>query len=258
MPEVTSHAHGTPSWADLATTNESLALSFYRELFGWIDEPQPMGENSYYHMQKLNGLEAAAIYQQMEEESNQGIPSHWTVYFTVDDADAAAGKAAELGGTVLMGPMDVFEAGRMALVQDPQGAVFSVWQPKQHIGARVKDDPGAMPWNELLTTDPDASTEFYGALFGMERVDTTDMGGYILLRVQGTEVAGLMKITEDMGPVPPCWTVYFAVEDVSGAVADAQEMGAEVVVPATDIPEVGRFAALTDPMGAHFSIFKGS
>ena len=124
-----------------------------------------------------------------------------------------------------MGPMDVFEAGRMALVQDPQGAVFAVWQPRQHIGARVKDDPGAMTWNELLTTDPDAATEFYGALFGMERVDTTDMGGYILLRVQGTEVAGLMKITEDMGPVPPCWTVYFAVDDVSGAVADAQEMG---------------------------------
>ena len=94
----------------------------------------------------------AAIYQQSEEEQSRGVPPHWNTYITTTDVDAVAQQAIQIGGTVLFGPMDVFEAGRMAMLQDPQGATFAVWQPKEHIGARVKDDPGAMIWSELMTT----------------------------------------------------------------------------------------------------------
>ncbi len=162
-----------------------------------------------------------------------------------------------MGGSTIFGPMDVFDAGRTAAIQDPQGAMFYTWQPKVHIGARVKYDPGAMTWNELLTTDAGAAIDFYTGLLGLERGDK--MGGmdYTLMRSAGVEVLGVMEITPDMGPVPPLWPVYFAVSDVDSTVAQVQSLGEGVIVPATDIPEIGRFAALTDPQGAFFSVFKG-
>jgi predicted enzyme related to lactoylglutathione lyase len=258
MPEVTAHAPGTPSWTELDTTDEVGALAFYGALFGWVDDPQPITETWSYHMQKLNGLEAAAIYQQSEEERGQGVPPHWNTYITAHDVDAVAEKAGETGGTVVFGPMDVFEAGRMAMLQDPQGAFFAVWQPKQHIGCRVKGEPGAMVWNELMTSDANAAIAFYGGLLGIERGETMGPMDYTSLRVQGSDVAGVLQITPDMGPVPSNWMVYFGVSNVDETVAQAESLGGTVIVPATDIPDIGRFATLTDPQGAYFSIFKGA
>ena len=258
MPEVTSHSHGAPSWADLATTDPAAALAFYTALFGWEDDPQPMGPDAFYHMQKINGLEAAAIFQQMDQEREQGIPPHWNTYITVDDVDSIALQAVELGGAVIFGPFDVFEAGRMAFIQDPQGAVFAAWQPKQHIGARVKFEPGALTWNELLTTDSQAGADFYCRLLGLELENAMEGMDYTLLKANGTEVAGVMQITPEMGSFPPHWGVYFDVVDVDRTVAQAQALGGSVLVPGTDIPGIGRFAALMDPQGAAFNVFKGS
>ncbi len=258
MPEVTAHTQGAPSWADLSTIDENGAIAFYSAIFGWTDDPQPMGENWFYHMQKLNGLEAGAIYQQGEEERNMGIPAHWNLYFTAADVDSVAEQAVRMGATIIFGPTDVFDAGRTVAIQDPQGAHFFVWQPKEHIGARVKDDPGAMTWNELLTTNSGDAIEFYTGLLGLERGETMAPMDYTLLRSEGTEVLGVMQITPDMGEVPPNWSVYFAVEDVDAAAAQAQSLGGGVAVPATDIPDIGRFAVLTDPQGAFFNIFKGA
>ena len=142
MPEVTSHAHGSPSWADLSTTDEAAALSFYSALFGWADEPQEMGPDSYYHMQKVNGRYACAIYRQGEQERSQNVPSHWNVYITVNDVEEAAAAIRKGGGQVMFGPMDVFEAGRMAMCRDPQGAFFAVWEARGHIGAGIKGETG--------------------------------------------------------------------------------------------------------------------
>ena len=258
MPEVTAHAPGAPSWAELSTTDADGALAFYSAIFGWVDDPQPMSEDWFYHMQKLNGLEAAAIFQQGREERSQGVPPHWNTYFTVDNVDSVAQQAGQLGGSVLFGPMDVFDAGRMAMLQDPQGAFFAVWQPKQHIGARVKDEPGALTWNELQTSSADAAAEFYGGLLGLERGETMGEMDYTLLRAQGTEVAGVVQIAPDWGPVPPNWAIYFGVADVDETVAKVQSLGGGVLVPGTDIPEIGRFAVLRDPQGAVFCIFKGA
>src|SRR5215218_8865604 len=114
MPERTSHAPGTISWADLATTDQEAAKVFYGGLFGWEYDDRPVGEGITYSMAKLGGRSAAAINAQRDDERAQGIPPHWNVYVTVEDVDAAARAVGEHGGQVLAEPFDVFDAGRMA------------------------------------------------------------------------------------------------------------------------------------------------
>ena len=262
MPEVTSHAPGAPSWAELDTTDEQGALAFYSALFGWEDDPQEITPGWFYHMQKVNGLPACSIYLQSEEERSQNVPPHWNTYFNVNNVDETTAAIGQNGGTVVFGPMDVFEAGRMAMCQDPQGAYFAIWQAKQHIGCRVKTEPGAMFWNELLTTDRNAAVDFYVAALGVERGSVMQPHEYSMLQAGGTEVAGVMQITPEMGQFPPHWSVYFGVESADDTLEKAQSLGASVFVPATDIvpvegqPAIGRFASLADPQGAAFGIFQ--
>jgi predicted enzyme related to lactoylglutathione lyase len=256
MPEFTSHPQGTPSWVELSTTDDQAALAFYGELFGWVDDPQEMGPDMFYHMQKLSGLEVAAIYQQGEEEKEQGVPPHWNTYFTVDDIDQTVGNAEQSGATVIMGPMDVFDAGRMAMLQDRQGAVFAVWQPKEHIGFRLKGDSGTLMWNELLTNNSVDATQFYSGLLGLGSSKMPGPMDYTMLNVGGTDVAGVMTITEEMGSVAPHWMVYFGADDVDAASKKVESLGGLIVVPPSDIPGIGRFSGLKDPQGAMFFIFK--
>lgn len=262
MPEVTSHAQGAPSWAELDTTDEQGALSFYSALFGWEDDPQEITPGWFYHMQKLNGLPACSIYRQSDEELAQNVPSHWSLYFTVGSVDETVEAVKGNGGQIAFGPMDVFEAGRMAMCQDPQGAYFAIWQANQHIGCRVKEETGAMFWNELLTTDRSAAVDFYVAVLGVEQGEVMQPHEYAMLQAGGVNVAGIMQITPDMGEFPPHWTVYFGVDSADETVAKAESLGATVYVPPTDIvpfegqPPIGRFASLADPQGAAFSIFQ--
>ena len=254
MPEVTSYAQGTPSWIDLSTTDAEGALAFYSALFGWENDPQEMGPDSFYYMQRLGGKAVCGLYLQMEDETARGIPSHWTTYITVDNADEAAARAEQAGGTLLAGPFDVFEAGRMAMLQDPEGAVFAVWQPKLHIGCEVKNDPGTLIWNEVMSNNPSQAGAFYGAVLGTEF--THAPMDYYLLRAGGRSVAGVLQITPEMHGVPPCWVTYFGVDDADAKTAQAQELGAAVLVAPWDVPGEGRVAVLQDPQGAVFNLFQ--
>ena len=186
MPEVTSYAPGAPSWAELDTTDEICAL------FGWEDDRQEITPGCFYHLQKLNGLEAASIYPQSEEELSQNIPSHWNMYFKVNSVDETVETIKQTGGTVVFGPMDVFEAGRMAFCQDPQGAFFAIWQANQHIGARVTGEAGSMCWAELWTTSLNDAMDFYIKVLGMERGEVIEDMNYATLKAGGTEVCGTM------------------------------------------------------------------
>ena len=230
-------------------------MEFYSAIFGWVDDPQPIYENWSYHMQKLNGLEAAAIYQQQADERKLGVPPHWNTYFSVTNVDESVAKVQQAGGSLLFGPMDVFAAGRMAMLQDRQGAAFAVWQAEGHIGCRVKGEPVAIMWNELMTSDQTDATEFYTGLLGLGSGSMEGPMEYTLLKVSGDDVAGVMQITEDMGPVPPNWMVYFGVANVDDTTSQAEALGAIVLVPGTDIPGVGRFATIQDPQGAVFGMF---
>ncbi|MBI2957223.1 MAG: VOC family protein [Chloroflexi bacterium] len=257
MPEVKKYAPGSPSWVELATTDEKGALAFYRALFSWKDSPQPMGEGRFYHIQQIRGLDAAALYEQSPEEK-KSMPAHWTVYFTVAHVDQTAARVKGLGGNLVMPPFDVMEAGRMAMAQDPLGAFFALWQPKNHIGCRIRDEVGALNWVELVTTDSKKAARFYSALLGLETSKMPGPMDYTLLRVAGKDVAGIFDMTKDMPPMPPAWMAYFEVGVVGRAAKKAQSLGGKVLLQPKTIPEVGRFAAVQDPQGAVFSIFKPS
>jgi predicted enzyme related to lactoylglutathione lyase len=257
MGARTSHAPGTFSWCDLSTTDPGSAKEFYAGLFGWELDDQPVGDGVVYTMCRIDGKAACAISAQQEQERAQGVPPHWNNYVTVADVDASAAKAGELGGNALVEPFDVFDFGRMSVVADPSGAVFSMWQAGQNIGAEVVNVPGALTWNELATKDLDGAKEFYGGLFGWRFQDVE--GGPLPYAVilNGERRNGGIRLQGDMeAGIPPNWVPYFATASVDDIVAKAGELGGNVVVPAMSVP-AGRFAGIADREGAVFSVFEG-
>ncbi len=257
MPETPEYKPGTFCWVELATSDGEAAKKFYTQLFDWTFNDNPMGPDMVYTMLKSDGKEVGALYKMMPEMSNMGIPPHWMSYASTKNADDTAAKAKSLGGTVMKEPFDVMDFGRMAVIQDPTGAVFSLWQPRQHKGAALVNAPGALCWNELMTTATDKAGEFYTGLFGWGK-DVQSFGPmeYTMFTHNGGPTAGMLQITPEMGNIPPNWLVYFAVDDCDARVQKATELGGNVMKPADDIPGIGRFAILTDPQGAAFAIIK--
>ena len=253
MTEVSRHEPGSFCWAELATTDDVSAKKLYTELFGWTFEDSPAGPDMVYTMLKNKGKSVGALYKLGAQQ--KGVPPHWNTYVSVASADASAKKAKDLGGKLLMEPFDVMDVGRMAIVQDPQGAVVSLWEAKKHIGAELMNEPGSLCWAELDTTDTESAKKFYTGLFGW---GTKDSEQYTEWLRGGTSIGGMMKIPKEWGPVPPNWLVYFMVADVDASVKKAGELGAGTIVPPTDIPKTGRFAVLHDQQSAVFAIFKPS
>lgn len=257
MQETPDYAPGTFCWVELATSDNEAAKKFYSELFGWTFADNPMGPDMVYTMLKKDDKEVGALYKMMPEMKERGIPPHWMSYASTPNADDSVAKAELLGATIMQPAFDVMEHGRMAVIQDPTGAVFSLWQPKQHRGASLVNAAGSLCWNELMTTDTNKAGDFYTGLFGWGK-DVQSFGPmeYTMFTNEGRPTAGMLKITPEMGPIPPNWLIYFAVDDCDATVQKASELGANVMKPADDIPGIGRFAILTDPQGAAFAIIK--
>lgn len=255
MGERTKYAPGSFSWSDLTTPDQDGAKAFYTALFGWAVDDVPMGEGGgVYSMMRVDGKPVGAISPQPAPQ--QGAPPVWNSYVTVDSADAALERAKELGGDVHAPAFDVFDAGRMGVVQDPQGAYFCVWEPKAHIGAQLVNGHGLLSWNELHTTDVAAAESFYASLFGWS-VEEIDIGGgaYHVISVDGHSNGAL---TDQLGPgAPPHWLVYFGIDDLDGALAKISELGGTVVQPAMDVGEGNRIAVAQDAQGGWFALYAG-
>jgi predicted enzyme related to lactoylglutathione lyase len=249
---------GTFCWADLQTTDPTGAKAFYGGLFGWEAEDMPAGEAGTYTMLRLGDDEVCAIYEMDTGQREQGTPPHWLSYVSVEDADATAARARELGGTVYGDAFDVLDAGRMAIIGDPLGAMFVAWQPRAHIGARRVNDVGCMGWNELQTCDPGAAGEFYGGLFSWEIKPIEDDGRlvYTTIKNKGSQNGGFMPLAEQHGDAPSFWLPYFTVSSRDDAVEKVQELGGTLLAGPLDLP-AGRIAVLADPQGAAFAIFEG-
>src|SRR2546425_9019390 len=223
MGERTTSTPGTFSWADVATTDQQAAKGFYSGLFGWQAEDMPMGDGAAYSMMRMNGKDVAAVAPQPPQQRDAGVPPAWNSYVTVESADAAAEKAGQLGATVHAPPFDVMEVGRMAVIQDPQGAFFMVWEPKQMIGAGLVNAPGALCWNELAAAEMNSAPDFYGGLFGW----TTEHfeGGpmrYLTIK-NGQAVNGGMR--EKQPEEPPHRRGFFAAPDVGATPAPGNKPG---------------------------------
>jgi predicted enzyme related to lactoylglutathione lyase len=254
MAERSQYAPGTFSWVDLATPDPDAAKSFYGALFGWRAEDLPMPDGGAYSMQRLDDRDVAAIAPQPQAQRDAGVPAVWQSYVTVESADAAAARTAEIGGTVHAGPFDVMEAGRMAVIQDPQGAFFIVWEPHNHIGAGLVNAPGAFCWNELAAADLDTAPDFYGQLFGWQ-VEPFDGGPMRYLTIKnGSATNGGMR--EKQPQEPPYWLVYFAVDDVDASVARIGELGGSTIAGPFEMA-MARMAVVADPQGAVFALYAG-
>jgi uncharacterized protein len=255
MGERSQYTPGTFSWTDLTTPDQEAAKAFYSGLFGWEITDTPVDDTTSYSMAALDGKPVAAISPQPQQQRENGVPPMWNSYITVDDADAAVERARQLGADVHAQAFDVMTAGRMAVIQDPQGAYVLVWQPRDHIGAGVVNAPGALSWNELGSPDMEASARFYGDLFGWT---TSPMEGDMpYLVVKNSDGHSNGGIRPPMPPgTPSFWLVYFAVGDIDGAVAKVTELGGAVLGEPTDIG-IARIAVVTDPQGAVFALYDG-
>jgi hypothetical protein len=267
---------GVPCWIDTAQPDAEAAAAFYGGLFGWkFEDRMPADAPGRYLVAQLRGCDVAAV-----GSLPPGLPPTpvWNTYVWVDSADEATAAARDAGGTALMDPFDVLDAGRMAMLADPEGASFCVWQARGSRGAQLVNEPGTWNFSGLDTRDPEGAAVFYGAVFGWE-AETVDLGegGFTFWRLPGygdhleerdpglrsrlaadgapagfeDAIAWLAPLTEEDAPAH--WGITFAVDDADAIADRAAELGGTVVVPPTDAPWV-RMAVLSDPQGATFTV----
>ncbi len=251
----TNFVDGAPVWVDLGAPDVARAAEFYGSVFGWKFEsagPEAGG----YGMFAQDGEVVAAVGPLTE----QGAVASWTLYFRTSDADATAEAVRKAGGTVRAEPADVLSAGRFAQFTDPAGAIFAVWQPGSTKGLGAVNDPGTLCWTELVTPDVAGAKSFYSDVLGWES-DDQPMGEftYTVIRPAGggesSGQGGIMALSPEMPAAGATrWQPYFEVADCDAAIAAVTANGGTVLVPASDIPGVGRFAEVLDPDGARFAV----
>ncbi|MFD5573273.1 VOC family protein [Streptomyces cadmiisoli] len=255
---TTRFVNGAPNWVDLGTTDLDGAASFYGALFGWRFEsagPEAGG----YGFFELNGRKVAGG---MQNPAEQGPPS-WTVYFRSADARATAEAVEQAHGTVRLRPMQVMDQGHMAIVADSAGVPFGIWQPAALEGVDLLNEPGALCWLELYVPDVPAAAGFYHSVLGWETSSVLFSGGaYTCVNPAGQEedtvFGGFVALSDDPAEAATgaYWLPYFEVTDTDAVVAEAEELGGRVRMPATDVPDVGRVAKLADPYGARFAVIR--
>jgi predicted enzyme related to lactoylglutathione lyase len=245
MGERTSYAPGALSWTELVTSDADAAKAFYTDLFGWSYDDRPVGDGVVYSMAQLDGKSVAALFGADEAP-------RWNCYITVESVDEAVERARRLGAQVLAEPFDVMTAGRSAVLADPTGGVFYLWQAGDDIGASLVNTPGAMAWNDLVTAEPDAASEFYGALFGWTIEEIPGAGGYRSIRNGDHPNGGVMPLQG-----PSAWMPYFGHESVDAVIARISELGGKLMTGPMPVPS-GQFAIFADPQGAVFGVLESS
>ncbi|MGH7777135.1 MAG: VOC family protein [Candidatus Dormibacterales bacterium] len=255
MAETGTAGYGKPIWADLSTTDRTGARTFYSTLFGWSAEPSPDPAAGGYAVAQLDGRDVAGI----GGVQGEGQPSAWSVYIGTADASETARRVEAAGGKVVAPPFDIMDQGRMGVFQDPSGAFISVWQPIKMMGAQVARRPGSVSWNELNARGLASTKPFYERVFGWA-TKTSPFGEgeeYTEWQLGGESVAGGMEMARMVpAEVPSHWLVYFQADDVAATTERARELGATVVMPATDYPG-GKFSIVRDPQGAVFGLMSG-
>ncbi len=272
MPERDGYIPGVPCWIDTSQPDPEAAVSFYSGLFGWnFENVMPPGSPGEYFIARIRGSVVAAVGSVPDAAPPMAI---WNTYVSVESADETSTRVRDAGGSIVMEPFDVMDAGRMAVFADPEGAVFCVWQAKVHKGAQIVNEHGSLNFNGLSTRDPDGAKPFYRSVFGWETIDAGGAEMWTLpgygdflerddpdLRKRMAEVgapagfedvvAAINAIPDDQPDVPVHWSVTFGVDDADAVAAKAAELGGKVIAGPFDAPWV-RTTVIADPQGATF------
>jgi len=277
MPERDGYIPGVPCWVDTSQPDPEAAVAFYSELFEWeFEDVMPPGSEGRYFIARIRGGDVAAVGSVPAAAPPAAM---WNTYVWVESVDETASTVRNFGGSVVMEPFDVMDAGRMAVFTDPEGAAFCVWQAKEHKGAQIVNEHGSVNFNDLNTRHADGAKSFYSSVFGWQTLALE--GGFEMwtlpgygdhlerdnpdLRKQMAEVdapkgfedvvASLVPIADNQPDVPPHWGVTFAVDDADAIADKTTKLGGKVVVPPFDAPWV-RMTVITDPQGATFTASK--
>ncbi len=253
---MAAYKQGEFCWWELGTRDIAAAVKFYTELMDWGTVVHDMGEHGKYYIFQLEGRDMGGGYQ-MSGPQFEGVPPHWMPYIWVDDVDATAARAVELGGKIVAPPMEAPDVGRMAFLQDLQGAHFAIFLGREHRGAARLAKPGEFAWTELRTPDSVAARQFYCPLLGWTFVEQPMERGmtYTVFQVDGKPAAGMMKMAgPEFQGVPPHWGSFLSVADCDSAAARVAALGGKILVPPSDVPGIGRFSAIQDPTGASLCV----
>ena len=249
MSDVTENQpDGTPTWIDLGVPDLDRATAFYGSLFDWEFETAPAA-TGHYTTCLLRGRRVAAIAPDPDPDDTR---RRWNVYLATADCDATARRVTDAGGTLVQGPMDIMDQGRVALADDPVGARFGLWQGRAHVGAEVVNEPGSLVRNDLVTPTPEPARAFYAAVFGFtldRNEDLPDFDFTFLRRPDGHEIGGVMGVP---GAPRSAWSTTFEVADADAVVERATAGGGSADAPQDFV--YGRMATITDPFGAEFSV----
>ncbi|MER7736765.1 VOC family protein [Streptomyces sp. NPDC096538] len=241
---------GTPCWADAMFEDLDAAKDFYGDVLGWTFG-ETSSEQGNYTQAYADGKAVAAVVPPMPGQEGT---SQWCLYFAAQDASATAVRIRDQGGELLMEPMRVADYGTMCLARDPGGVVFGVWQAGAHEGFQAVAEPGAYCWAEVFTREPEKADAFFPAVFGYRSKQLEGETDFRVYDLGERSVLGRMRMTDDFPPeVPPYINVYFTVADCDEAVARATARGGVLRFGPMDTP-FGRFAAISDPQGANFSV----
>lgn len=272
MPERDGYIPGVPSWVDTNQPDPQAATAFYGALFGWeFEDVMPEGSGGHYFIGRIRGGDVAAV-----GSLPDGAPpvATWNTYIAVANADDAAAKTQAAGGSAAMEPFDVLDAGRMAMLTDPEGAAFCVWQAGNHKGAQIVNEHGSLNFNGLATRHLERARAFYGAVFGWETLNLPagvmwtlpGYGDHLEERSPGLReqmaqmsapdgfidvVAAVNPIANDDADTSAHWSVTFGVDDADAAASKAVDLGATILAGPVDAPWT-RMAVIADPQGAVF------
>jgi hypothetical protein len=253
MDKPTTHA---PCWVELSTSDPDAAKRFYSAVFGWRPVTDPRPEAGGYTMLHLGDASGDAPVGALMGLMGEGQPTAWSVAFSVTDADATGDAVRKAGGSLVAGPMDVFEEGRYAVATDPSGAAFALWQPRAFDGFASYNVPGGMCWAELHTDDTAGAERFYPGIFGWSV--SREVEFYAQFGLGGADFGGLAALDPKQYPeAGPHWLPYFAVQDVDATAEKAKQAGGSVVMGPAQVPGGPYLAVVRDPQGAVFGFLRG-
>ncbi|HEY4096993.1 MAG TPA: VOC family protein [Baekduia sp.] len=252
MPSRTTYSPGTPCWVDVFTPDPAASERFYGAVFGWTQGISPV---EGYHFMMYNGAVVAGIGQRSEQHGPEEAPSTWDMYVCVAALEPAIARAVELGGTLAIDPFPIEGSGRIAVLHDPQGTMFQLYEPAGFVGAGIVNEPGAWSWNDLQTPDPAAVAPFYEGLFGWTITEIPESDGvYSTITHEGRAIGGVMRAAPGM---VPAWAVYVGTDDLDAALERIATAGGRLLLGPVPVP-VGRFAVTADDQGAVVCLVEGT